>query len=72
MKQTTVTMALDRVLTKDFLKSVRDFWYEHLPGDDDLVVPGMVAHQRWYAGGPEFDKACLCVFTTTPPPSHFI
>lgn len=52
-------MALDKVLTRDFLKSVRDFWYEHLPGDDDLVVPGQATHQRWYAGGAEFDKACL-------------
>ncbi|ATY59985.1 class I alpha-mannosidase [Cordyceps militaris] len=64
-KQTTPsssTMALDKVLTPDFLKSVRDFWYEHLPSDDDLVIPGQVAHQRWYAGGAEFDKACLTQF----------
>ncbi|XWW97529.1 hypothetical protein V2A60_005513 [Cordyceps javanica] len=54
--------ALDKVLTPDFLKSVRDFWYEHLPGDDDLVVPGQTAHKRWYAGGAEFDKACVVQF----------
>lgn len=52
-------MALETVLTADFLKSVRDFWYEHLPTEDDLFVPGQAAHARWYGGGVEFDKACL-------------
>ncbi|OAA56440.1 class I alpha-mannosidase [Cordyceps fumosorosea ARSEF 2679] len=55
-------MALATVLNPDFLKSVRDFWYEHLPGDDDLVMPGQVAYQRWYAGGAEFDRACVSRF----------
>ncbi|KAM3503241.1 hypothetical protein MY10362_004322 [Beauveria mimosiformis] len=55
-------MALDKVLDSNFLKSIRDFWYEHLPGDDDLVVPGQAAHKRWYAGGAEFDKACVTQF----------
>lgn len=60
-----MTTDISSVLTPACLKEVRDFWFEHLPHDDELIVPGKTANARWWAGGPEFDTLCAYVSPVT-------
>jgi hypothetical protein len=49
---------ISTVLTPECLKDIRDFWFEHIPHEDESFVPGKTTNMRWWAGGEEFDNAC--------------
>ncbi|KAF7563969.1 hypothetical protein G7046_g142 [Stylonectria norvegica] len=57
--------SLKSLLTPDLLRGVRDFWYEHLDGGDDLILPKLEQNRRWYMGGKALDDICVERFAPT-------
>lgn len=53
------TQKLKETLTPALLKDVRNFWFDHLTGEDALIVPGLNEMKRWFSRDVEFDKACV-------------
>ena len=52
---------LKSIITPELLASVRDFWFEHVKNEDDLILPSQDVFMPWFAGG-EFDKRCVQKF----------
>lgn len=50
---------LKQTLTPTILEDVRNFWFDHLSGEDALILPGSSEMQRWFSRDAEFDKACV-------------
>lgn len=50
---------LEQTLTPPLLEDVRNFWFDHLNGEDALILPGQSEMQRWFTRDAEFDKACV-------------
>lgn len=50
---------LKQTLTPTLLEDVRNFWFDHLSGEDALILPGSSEMQRWFSRDAEFDKACV-------------
>lgn len=50
---------LKQTLTPTLLEDVRNFWFDHLNGEDALILPGQSEMQRWFTRDAEFDKACV-------------
>lgn len=48
-----------QTLTPALLKDVRNFWFDHLSGEDALILPGPNEMKRWFSRDAEFDKACV-------------
>ena len=58
----TAKMAeLRSTVSPELLASVRDFWFEHVTNEDDLILPSQDVFMPWFAGG-EFDKRCVQKF----------
>lgn len=49
------------IITPDFLKSIREFWFEHIEDDDHLILPDQKLFMPWFSGG-EFDTRCVQKF----------
>lgn len=55
----TVPSELKQTLTPNLLKDVRNFWFDHLSGEDSLILPNQDDMKRWFTRDAEFDKACV-------------
>ncbi|KAJ5669211.1 hypothetical protein N7462_010281 [Penicillium macrosclerotiorum] len=53
---------LKQALTPALLEEVRHFWFDHLGGEDHLILPGQSAMMRWFRRDADFDKACVAQF----------
>lgn len=53
------TQQLKQILTPALLQDVRNFWFDHLSGEDALIIPGQNEMMRWFRRDAEFDKACV-------------
>lgn len=51
--------SLESVLTPQFLKGLRDFWFEHFESQDAYILPGQKEMLRWFQGGKELDEICV-------------
>ncbi|KJZ74954.1 hypothetical protein HIM_05685 [Hirsutella minnesotensis 3608] len=50
---------LEALVSRARLVEVRDFWFEHLTGPDDLILFKQEHGKRWFFGGQELDRACV-------------
>ncbi|KAL1962359.1 hypothetical protein VTN77DRAFT_9772 [Rasamsonia byssochlamydoides] len=53
---------LEKVLTPSLLQGVRDFWFQHVPDEEHLIIPGESELQRWFFKDAEFDRGCVAQF----------
>ncbi|KAK7408382.1 hypothetical protein QQX98_009422 [Neonectria punicea] len=56
---------LEHHLTPVLFRSLREFWFEHLENEDDLLVPEKAHAGRWFMGGKELDDICVERFAPT-------
>lgn len=54
-----VPSELKQTLTPALLEDVRNFWFDHLSGENALIVPGQSEMKRWFSRDTEFDNACM-------------
>ncbi|RAL10224.1 DUF924 family protein [Aspergillus homomorphus CBS 101889] len=54
--------AITDLLTPTFLKSIRDFWFQHCRDETELVLPKESSMQRWFSANPDMDRACSVQF----------
>ena len=50
---------LKQTLTPALLDEIRTFWFDHLSGDEALILPSQNDLQRWFTRDASFDDACV-------------
>ncbi|PGH00854.1 hypothetical protein AJ80_09106 [Polytolypa hystricis UAMH7299] len=53
---------LQKTMTPALLDDVRSFWFDHLNGDESLILPGQSEMRHWFLRDAGFDKACVTRF----------
>ena len=58
-KMANTSSTLKQTLTPTLLEDVRSFWFEHIGGEEPLILPQQKDMQRWFARDANFDDACV-------------
>lgn len=52
------TATVSTILRPEVLQEVWDFWFSHLPSEENAVLPTMEQSKHWFMGGDELDNSC--------------
>jgi hypothetical protein len=56
-------LPLDQLLVPSLLPRVYDFWFQHIPSNERLLLPTIEEWKKWFFKSDEFDSACTYVLS---------
>ncbi|KAJ5895241.1 hypothetical protein N7495_006932 [Penicillium taxi] len=59
---TATSALLKQTITPALLEGVRNFWFDHINGEDALILPSQKEMKRWFMRDTNFDQACVAQF----------
>ncbi|KAF7155956.1 hypothetical protein CNMCM6106_007868 [Aspergillus hiratsukae] len=57
------TTTLDKLLIPSLLPRVYDFWFQHIPSNERLLLPSPEDWKKWFFKSDDFDSACTSQFS---------